>query len=194
MHKLQLLQPGWPTISSVVIWCLLAIYWDQAAKTASKAHSRESRVSRRVHVGMTTAAQLLIFFRVPGLNGNWLPVSLIPAVIGLAIEAGGFLLAVRARRVLGKHWNGEITIKVDHELIRTGPYKYIRHPIYAGLLLLYLGAAIVSGQWHALLGFTIAAVAYVRKTRMEEANLKRGFPGEYEDYRRQTRALVPWIL
>jgi protein-S-isoprenylcysteine O-methyltransferase Ste14 len=194
VHKQQLLQPGWPIIASVVIWCLVSIYWEIAAKTRSEASSQESRGSRRVHVVLVSVAQLLLFFRVPGLNGNWLPVSLIAVVAGLAIEAGGFLLAVWARRVLGKHWSGEITIKVDHELVRTGPYRYVRHPIYTALLLMYLGAAIVSGEWHALLGFVLAVIAYWRKIRLEEANLRRAFPNDYEEYCRQTRALAPGIF
>lgn len=193
MHKLQLLQPGWPTIASLVIWCLISVYWEIAAKTRSEASSRESHGSRRVHVLLVSAAQLLLFFRVPGLNGDWLPVSLIPVVAGLAIEICGFLLAVWARHVLGRHWSGEITIKVDHELVRTGPYKYVRHPIYTALLLLYLGAAIVSGEWHALVGFVLAVIAYLRKIRLEEENLKRAFANEYEEYCRQTRALAPGI-
>jgi protein-S-isoprenylcysteine O-methyltransferase Ste14 len=193
VHKFQLLQPGWPITASVIIWCLIGIYWEKAAKTASEASSQESRGSRRVHLVLTSVAQLLLFFRVPGLNGNWLPVSLIPVVAGLTIEVGGFLLAVRARRVLGKHWSGKITIKVDHELVRNGPYKYVRHPIYTGLLMLYLGVAIVSGEWHALVGFLLAAIAYVRKIRLEEANLRRTFANDYEEYSRHTRALAPGI-
>jgi protein-S-isoprenylcysteine O-methyltransferase Ste14 len=193
VHKLQLLQPGWPVTVSVIIWCLISIYWEKAAKTRSKASSQESRGSRRVHLVLVSAAQFLLFFRVPGLNGNWLPISLIPVAAGLSIEVGGFLLAIWARRVLGRHWSGEITIKVDHELVRTGPYKHIRHPIYTALLMLYLGAAIVSGQWHALVGFALAVIAYLRKIGLEEANLRRAFPKEYDEYRQHTRALAPRI-
>lgn len=180
-------------MASVAIWCLIAIYWEKAAKTASEASSQESRGSRGLHVVLTSASQLLLFFRVPGLNGNWLPVSPIFVFAGLAIEMGGLVLAIWARRVLGKHWSGKITIKVDHELVRAGPYEYVRHPIYTGLLMLYLGAAIVSGQFHALLGFTLVLIAYVRKIHLEEANLMRAFADKYEEYRRQTRALLPGI-
>ena len=180
-------------IASLAIWFMFSVYWEIAAKTRSEACTQESRGSRRVHLVMVSAAQLLLFFRVPGLNGNWLPVSLIPVVAGLAIEVSGFLLAVWARRILGKHWSGEITIKVDHELVRTGPYKYVRHPIYTALLLLYLGAAIVSGQWHALVGFVLAVIAYLRKIRLEETNLRRAFADQFDEYRQQTRALVPGV-
>jgi protein-S-isoprenylcysteine O-methyltransferase Ste14 len=193
MHK-SLLQPGWPVIVSAVIWCVFAIYWEYAAKTASKALSSESRGSRSIHVIAITAGQLLLFFSVPGLNGNWLSRSVLLVALGFAFEVGGFLLAVWARRCLGKHWSGEITIKIDHQLVRNGPYKYVRHPIYTAMLMLYIGAAIVSGQWHALAGAALAAIAYSRKIPMEEANLARAFPEEYNDYRRQTRALVPGIF
>ena len=193
MHQLHLIQPGWAIDVSIVIWCVFAIYWEQAAKTASKAITQESRGSRRIHLIVVTAAQFLLFFRVPGLNGNWLPRSPIPVASGLALEIAGFLMAIWARRCLGRHWSGEITVKLDHELVRTGPYKFVRHPIYSALLMMYLGVAIVSGELHALVGFLLVVVAYLRKIGLEEANLKRVFGDKYEEYHGQTRALVPGV-
>ena len=95
---------------------------------------------------------------------------------------------------MGAHWSGEITIKVDHQLIRTGPYRLIRHPIYTAMLGMFVGTAIVSGQTHALLGLALAIIAYWRKIRMEEANLNDAFGDAYRDYRRETWALVPGVF
>ena len=70
----------------------------------------------------------------------------------------------------------------------------VRHPIYTGLLAMYAGTAIVSGEWHALLGVVLALLAYARKIRLEEANLLRGFGADYAAYQRETKALVPGVF
>ena len=113
---------------------------------------------------------------------------------GLAVEAIGLFLTIWARRHLGRNWSGEITIKVDHQLIRSGPYKLLRHPIYTGLLTMYAGIAIVTGEWLAIIGFAMVAFAYWRKIRLEEANLKIAFGAEYDAYRRATWALLPGLF
>lgn len=110
------------------------------------------------------------------------------------MEAVGLVLAIWARRRLGRNWSGEITIKVEHQLIRSGPYKLLRHPIYTGLLAMYAGTALVSGEWLAIIGFAIAAFAYWRKIRLEEANLKVAFGADYDAYSRETWALVPGLF
>lgn len=104
------------------------------------------------------------------------------------------MLGVWARRHLGSHWSGEITIKVDHRLIRSGPYQFVRHPIYTAMLGMFVGTAFVSGQLHALLGLGMAVFAYGRKIRLEEANLQKAFGAEYDAYRRDAGALVPRLL
>jgi len=79
-------------------------------------------------------------------------------------------------------------------LIRSGPYKRLRHPIYTGLLAMYVGAAVVTGTWLAVVGVAMAGFAYWRKIRLEEANLNVAFGAEYEAYRRETCALVPRVF
>ncbi len=110
--------------------------------------------------------------------------------IGLAIQLAGIGLAMWVRRNLGLNWSGKIAIAVEHRLVRTGPYRSLRHPIHTGLLLMYLGTALVMGEWHALLGLGLAFYAYCRKIRLEEAALDRAFGAGYEEYRRSTWALV----
>ena len=79
-------------------------------------------------------------------------------------------------------------------MIRFGPYRFVRHPIYTGLLGLYFGTMVVSGEMHALLGMALAAVAYWRKIRIEEAHLSQLFGPAYEEYRSATWALVPGLF
>jgi len=185
---------GWPMWASIAMWCVIEIYWDVAAKSAAPAESSESRASRRVHLALIAAAQLLLFLPVYGLRQRWLPFSAAVTAVGLTLNALGLVLAIWARRCLGRFWSGNITIKVEHQLVRNGPYRILRHPIYTALLLLYLGTAIVCGELHALLGLAVAIAAFLRKIRLEEANLLRAFSAGYREYRGETWALIPRVF
>src|SRR5262245_5761153 len=135
------------------------------------------------------------FLPAPGLRQRWLPMApWIEVSIGLGIQASSALLAVWARRRLGRNWSGAITAKVDHELIRTGPYRLVRHPIYSGMLGMFLGTIVVSGELHGLLAMLIIAVAYWRKIRLEEQHLRGYFGANYDDYRKKSWALIPGLL
>jgi protein-S-isoprenylcysteine O-methyltransferase Ste14 len=190
---LHLSAPLWAVGASLAPWLLLGIYWEFAARTASEAAASESGLSRQLHVWLLSVAQVLLIFPVPGLQQRFVPLSLAVMITALIVEALGLALAVWARRILGKHWNGKITIKVGHELIRSGPYRLVRHPIYTAVLMIYGGTAVVFGEMHSLLRFVLAVLAYLRKIRLEEANLARGFGEPYEKYRAETKALVPLI-
>ncbi len=183
----------WPWLAAVLGWVAFSLYWEVAAKGAAAAQSAESRGSRRIHVFLTNAALILEMVPLRGV-GRFVPVSTPVMVAGLAVEAIGLALAIMARRHLGRNWSGEISIKVDHQLIRSGPYRMLRHPIYTGLLAMYAGTAVVAGTWLALAGFAMAVLAYVRKIRLEEANLKVAFGAEYQTYRRESWALVPGLF
>jgi len=188
------LQGHWPmVVVGVAGWALFSLYWEAAAKNAAAAQRSESRASRAVHLVLVTLAQLLIFIPVRGL-GRYLPVSFPMMAAGLAVQALGTWLAVWARIHLGRNWSGAIAIKVEHQLIRSGPYRLLRHPIYTGLLAMYLGLAVVTGEWLALIGVALAAIAYWRKIRLEETALDGAFGADYDAYRRATWALVPGLF
>lgn len=184
---------AWPLLASVVPFVIFSLYWEIQAKNSAPAVSSESKASRAVHVVLTNIALLLIIAPIPSLSRQLLPGALIVKLIGLALECAGLALAIWARRVLGRNWSGEITIKEDHELIRNGPYATVRHPIYSALLTMYVGIAIVSGQLHALIGLLVGILAYLRKTRMEETNLVNAFGTRYVQYREETWAIVPGL-
>jgi len=180
---------------SGALWLLFIVYWSAAAKGAAPASSSESQASRQLHQLLMYGALLIAFLPVPGLRRRWSPVSSwIAASVGLTIQASSALLAIWARRYLGRNWSGAITAKVDHQLIRTGPYQILRHPIYSGMLGMFLGTAIVSGELHGLLAMLIIAAAYWRKIRLEEQHLRGYFGAEYDDYRKKSWALFPGLL
>ena len=190
----------WPLWVSAAVWALFSIYWEVAAKNAAREKESESSASRGLHLFMTNAALLLLFVPVPGLTRRYLPAPQVFVPIGLSIPIGlaiqgcALVLAIRAHRHLGRNWSGRITIKVDHELVKSGPYRFVRHPIYTALLAMYAGTALVPGEWHALMGFVLAAIAYWRKIHMEEANLAVAFGPAWDDYRRSTWSLLPGLF
>jgi protein-S-isoprenylcysteine O-methyltransferase Ste14 len=177
---------------AVAPWLIFSFYWEATAKNAAPAKSSESKFSRAIHVFLANAAILLEIIQI-GAIPRFLPWSIPILAAGLAISSAGLILCIWARHCLGRNWSGEITIKVDHQLIRTGPYKLLRHPIYTGILTMCVGTAIVSGNCLALVGLAMAVFAYLRKLRLEEANLRIAFPADYEGYRRETWALFPGL-
>lgn len=178
---------------ATIPWILFSLYWEVAAKEAAEAKSSEPSGSRAFHVLLANVGVLLVIAPIRGL-GRWLPASWISMAAGLAVEMLGLFLAVWARRALGRNWSGEISIKVDHQLIRSGPYQGLRHPIYTGLLAMYVGGALITGEGLAIVGVAIAIYAYWRKIRLEEANLRVAFGAEYDAYRGDTWALIPGLF
>lgn len=174
-------------------WVAFSLYWDIAAKNSAPAKSSESKASRGAHVFLANMALVLIAAPIRGF-GRFLPASSLVMVVGLAIDIAGLSLAIWARRHLGRNWSGEITIKQDHQLIQTGPYRHLRHPIYTGLLTMYAGMTLATGEWLGVIGLAVAVFAYWRKTRMEEATLGVAFGAEYDAYRRDTWAIVPGVF
>lgn len=114
-------------------------------------------------------------------------------IAGLLLQASGLLLAVWARRHIGRNWSARVETKVDHQLVRSGPYRRIRHPIYTAMLSMVAGTALVSGHWHGLVGLALVAAALGRKLVMEERRMSQAFGAEWADWRRHSWALVPGI-
>jgi protein-S-isoprenylcysteine O-methyltransferase Ste14 len=113
---------------------------------------------------------------------------------GVAVIAAGLLFTVWARVHLGRNWSGTIAIKESHDLITTGPYSLVRHPIYSGLLLGFLGSAIARAEWRGVLAVAIVTSALWRKLRIEESWLAREFGEAYATYRHRVATLVPFVL
>ena len=177
----------------VAVWGLFGVYWEIAAKNAAVAKSSESPRSRALHVVLVNVALILEIVPIRGL-GRFLPASSAIMAAGIEVEAIGLFLAIWARRHLGRNWSGEISIKEAHQLIWSGPYRRLRHPIYTGLLSMYLGMALVTGEWLAAIGLALAVFSYWRKIRLEEVNLEVAFGDNYDDYRRTSWALVPGLF
>jgi protein-S-isoprenylcysteine O-methyltransferase Ste14 len=184
---------AWPLWICAAIWASFSILWEVASRNTSSDKTSESSSARTLHVLMVNVALLLVFLPVRGLTQRFVPVSAAISIVGLTLQFAGLLFAVWARRHLGRNWSGRISIKVDHELIRTGPYRLIRHPIYTGFLGMFAASVLVSGEVHAVAGLALAIFAYWRKLRIEEANLAAVFGAEWTEYRASSWALAPGL-
>lgn len=184
----------WPMWLSGIGWVGFSQYWALAARNSAEAKTRESTRSRSVHEILMNAALLLLFIPVPGLGAAFLPESLAWVTAGLSLQGACLALAVSARRHLGRNWSMRVEIKQEHELVQTGPYRLLRHPIYTAMAGMSLGTALVSGHLHALAGVALVLAAYWRKTRMEESVLREQFGAQYENYRRSTWGVVPGLF
>jgi protein-S-isoprenylcysteine O-methyltransferase Ste14 len=179
--------------ASVGLWLIFNIYWSIASKDSAPKQRGESSLSRLAHMIAVNGALLLLILPVPGLTGRLLPDTLPLNAIGLTIQAASVIFAVWARRHLGSNWSGQVRIATGHQLVRSGPYRLVRHPIYTALVGMYIGTAVVSGQIHALLALTAMALAYWRKIQLEERVLADAFPGDHERYRGETWAWIPGL-
>ncbi len=180
-----------PLTISALLWIAFQVYWGVAARNSASTVRSESAKSRAFHQNLLMASLLLLFVPLPFLNWRVLPSGAGWVVAGLALHAASFGLAIVARRTLGRNWSGAITQKAEHELIRSGPYRVVRHPIYTAMLGMSAGTALVSGDLHAFIGVALLAAAYARKIRLEERNLDEVFGAAYDEYRASTWAILP---
>ena len=184
----------WPMWVAAMAFIGFGIYWNAAAKKASEAKTAESAASRRVHVILLDGGQLLLFLAVPGLRQSFRPETPAWIAAGLTLLAASIALAVWARGHLGTNWSGRIETKVDHQLVRTGPYRKLRHPIYTAVMGMCVAVALIDGQVHALVGTAMVVAAYWRKVRLEEANLRQAFGDRYSAYRQATWGAIPGLF
>ena len=112
-------------------------------------------------------------------------------MVGALLTVAGVAFAIWARRHIGKNWSAQVTIRKEHELIRSGPYARIRHPIYTGLLFAVAGTAIAIGEYRAVVAFAVIAIGFVVKAKREEAFLATQFGPVFDEHRRQTGFFLP---
>ncbi len=178
------------------LWIGWLAYWVVAGRDVKPTRWREFMASRLRHQAPLALGLVLLLLprRLPPmLDTRFAPIGTALPFAGILLVAGGLSLAVWARRHLGRNWSSWVTVKDGHALVRTGPYRLVRHPIYSGLLLAFAGTALAIGRWHALLALPCVFLSFVLKSRVEEAQMHRIFP-EYLDYRRRSWALIPLLF
>lgn len=178
----------------VLCWLVLALFNKKASRTPWRAHWA-------VRLIVLAAVLAVILRRRHGVPGLFTPIgrtlSLHPGAIGQWAGVGlcviGFGLAFWARISIGRNWGVPMSMRQGHELVTSGPYAYIRHPIYSGLMLAMIGSALTVGVVWLLL-FVLYFAYFIFSARTEEKMMLAQFPDAYPAYRRRTKMLIPFIF
>jgi len=176
------------------IWFVWCIVWLLMAAWSKPSKRREFPWQRLEHV----IPLLIGFFLIYNRRAEWsffgdriVPQNDAVTVLGLSLTAGGLIFAVWARIALGANWSGTVTIKSGHNLIRRGPYRWIRHPIYTGLLGSMVGTLVLQGEVRSFLGFALALLALYRKAKREERFLSEEFGEGFAEHAKHTGMFLP---
>ena len=177
-------------------WTLFFTFWGYKALNVKSTERHEAVLSRAVHIAAWAAAAGLAFtpwLRFGWLGMRWLPHGALLFPLGMAITWLGLGIAIWARRYLGSNWSASVTLKKGHELVRSGPYALVRHPIYTGALLAMLGTAVADAELRGLVALFLLGISFWRKIRIEERWLTEHFGDGYHRYQREIKALVPFV-
>jgi protein-S-isoprenylcysteine O-methyltransferase Ste14 len=176
------------------LWLAWIAYWMIAAAFVKKTRVSENHLLRLTHALPLYLGFFLIFHdRDYHLINGRLYDSRAADDMGSGITFAGLAFSIWARVHLGKYWSGIITLKEGHKLIRTGPYRWVRHPIYTGIITGALGSALTTSTGDGWIGFAIVVAACVVKSLREEALLTGEFGDEYRQFKREVPAIFPLI-
>lgn len=184
--------------NSIIIgcWLVFIVYWSVSAfrtKAIAVKQSPASAAAHRIPVGVGWF--LMVYPRfLPPMNELLTPRTGLMEATGLVLCVLGLLTTIWARWTLAGNWSSDVTFKQNHELIKTGPYRFVRHPIYTGLLLLCLGTAIEIGKVRFWLALPLWFIGFWIKLKQEEKLMLQHFPDDYPAYRKQVKALVPFVI
>ena len=179
------------------LWLAFIVFWVAMARGGKAVAERESAFSRLSHyLPLLIAIYLLGAPHVPFplINDRFAPLSLWLVRLAAALTFAGIAFAIWARVWIAGNWSSDVTLKQDHELIVTGPYAFVRHPIYTGILPAIFGTALAVGEWRGLIAVVFAAAAFWRKLGIEETVMRRQFGAVYARYAERVPALIPFVL
>ncbi len=172
-------------------WGAFWLYWLLAAVS-----TKRGRIAwgPELRIRLVIVALAVILVRVGALRGHGHE-STEPwrEALGLVLFGSGLAFAVWARVHIGRNWGTPMTQKDEPELVTTGPYSLVRHPIYSGIILAGIGTG-VALSWMWLVPIALAGVYFLYAATVEERQLVREFPVDYPAYKRSTRMLVPFVF
>lgn len=191
---------GYLTFAMALAGWLAALRRGEAVTLLPEQRSRAGNLWAQVGLVLVSLALCAVLIYL-----LWLPVPVSPSdqladilrILGLALFVGGTLLVLWARRTLGRMWGISTSRKVkllpDHHLVKVGPYRVVRHPMYSGWWVALLGAILVYRTWILIVLLVFSIIAFARRARLEERVLAERFGQEWEAYARTTKSLIPLI-
>jgi len=175
-------------------WIVFGAYWAISALKTRATVRREPFLARYGVMLIEVIGFTLLFnsdFNLGPLARHFLLRSPAITLLGILLTWIGLGIAIWARYHLGQYWSGRITLKEGHQLVRTGPYARLRHPIYTGLDLAAIGTALVIDRWRCVAGVCVIMIGFVIKAKREEALLAGQFGEAFQEHRKHTGFLLP---
>ncbi len=179
-----------------LMWLAIAIFWMISALSVKKSIKRQSGWQRTLYIVCVLLAFSLLFedyFHISLLYRSFLFQSVYWKTAGLLICTVGLAFALLARIYLGRNWSGRITVKENHELVESGPYRITRNPIYSGFLLAFCGCSMSLGQLKGYLGILLLLTCLLTKISKEEKFMQEIFGEKWESYRVRVKRLIPLL-
>ena len=171
-------------------WAAFWVYWFVAAFSMKRGR-RPWR--REIRIRIVLVALILLLARFGVFRGNGIHTEPWRIAVGLVLFAAGLAFAVWARIRIGRNWGTPMAEKEEPELVTSGPYRLVRHPIYTGILTAGLGTAVAFG-WIWVLLVAVTGAYFVYSATVEERYLTEQFPDTYAAYKRSTKMLVPYMF
>ncbi len=186
------------TFAPIIAFCWITFYvvWLVAALFTKRTAERTAW-RRGWWIWFPVAAFTFLVHRaiLPSARAELWHVTPLLSIVADALTVIGLLITLWARRALGTNWSASVVFKERHELIEGGPYRFVRHPIYSGALLMLFGTMLVWGRLVGVVAFVVVIVGLSVKASLEERLLMRHFPEAYEGYRRRVRAaVIPFVI
>jgi protein-S-isoprenylcysteine O-methyltransferase Ste14 len=177
-------------------WVATAIYFGASALLTNKIKRHEPAGGRVLDAILLFGGYFLVFSQVglPGAsNQHFMPPRRRLEIAGLVLTYLGLALTNWSRARLGRYWSGGVALKEGHRLIQSGPYRFVRHPLYSGLILAAVGVGLCVTTWSSLLGIVSLLACFERRAAREDALLASEFGVEFEAYRERTGRLLPRV-
>lgn len=178
-------------------WIVFITVWLVAAVSTKRAIYRETRTQRLRYWVLFAIACFLLLYRseLPyPLNVDIVP-DATPIAWGAALFCvAGLAFALWARATLGRNWSGAVTLKEGHELVQRGPYRFVRHPIYTGVLIMSFATALVESRLAGFVGVLLMFASFWIKLDLEERLMLHQFPERYAAYRQRVKRIIPFVL
>lgn len=175
-------------------WMVLFAVWLVFMFTNKRTRERDRPGSQIWYRVPTLLSYLLMFTStlwIGALRKTWIARGPVEENVGAALTVIGVAIAIWARLSIGRNWSGVVTVKEEHQLVRVGPYSWVRHPIYTGLITAMVGTAFINRHWAGVLAVGMMTAAFVVKSRIEERYMVRTFGSLYEEYRAHSGAFLP---
>ena len=178
-------------------WIVFVTVWLLAAISTKRAIYRETHAQRlRYWVLFAIACFLLLYRReLPyPLNVSIAPHAKVIACGAALLCVAGLAFALWARATLGRNWSGVVTLKEGHELVLRGPYRFVRHPIYTGVLIMSFATALVESRLAGFVGVLLMFASFWIKLDIEERLMLQQFPERYAAYKQRVKRIIPFVL